>query len=573
MKHWLALIAAACAGCVGVVQSEGEQDRAAQPDGGASLDPQQPDGLGVDAVTERDPESLPDGVPSGSRVLRLSHQEYDRAMSELLQLGHSFVENFPPEQPNLAEAYESAAAREMYEKLLNELVRSAEQAAAEVVQSEAAFAHVVGCEPSAATCRDEFIANFGLRAYRRPLSAAETARLQALFAAGAELLQSGDAFRDGVQLVLEAMLQSPSFLYRIERGSGELDEHGPRLDAYSLASRLSFTLVGSSPDAELLRAAGAGELDTEAGLRTQAARLADSTAFEARVLDFHGRWAQLDELRGIAKDPVAFPLFSPELADDMRAAAERFLVEATLTRPGAVRSILTAPFGFVNQRLAPVYGLSASFGQDLERVDFELGSARVGLFTQPAFLVGHSSTSTKTSPILRGVFVLRRLVCQDIPSPPANLQMLEPTERPAEALETTREMFTWKTSLPVCHNCHQVINPVGFAFEGFDGIGQSREEEDGAPVDSTGEVELGEHALRFNGARELLEQLATMPEVHACYAMNWLQYSYGRELASEDLRTWARLSQALASDDYGVRELVLDLSRSAAFTHLPAIAE
>jgi hypothetical protein len=245
----------------------------------------------------------------------------------------------------------------------------------------------------------------------------------------------------------------------------------------------------------------------------------------------------------------------------------------TLEGNGTVSALLTSRFGFVDQRLAALYGLQGNYGSELVRVEHAADSGRLGLFTQAAFLAGHSSSSSGTSPILRGVFLLRRIACSNIPDPPPGAQMQEPTMDPATEIRTTRDYFTWKTSMPACTGCHSLINPTGFAFEHFDGLGQWRETDRDAPVDTTGTLRLGTKDLAFAGSSELLEALAEEPQVQACYAKNWLQFAYGRREEQADLRALGLAAEQLQTGSFSIRDLAVALTERPAFNHLPPKAE
>jgi hypothetical protein len=519
-----------------------------------------------------DPQQLPDGVPTNARVSRLSYDEYDRALTELLHLPVEESINFPAEQASLG-PYVGYGELRVGERLLAELERSASSLAERVVASPEAFGAVVGCEPSAAGCRDQFIDGFGLRALRRPLDSAEQARYRALFDRGAELVASGNAFRDGVQVTLQAFLQSPKLLYRIETGNGTADAFGARLTGFEVATRLSFMLAGTGPDAALLAAAREGGLDTQEGIAAQARRLVAAPGFEERALSFHERWMQLDELASLTKDATAFPNFSPELVSSMRSEARRFVRAVTLEGNGTISALLTSRFGFADQGLAKLYGLTGTFGSELVRVEHAPQSGRLGLFTQGAFLAGHSSSSSGTSPILRGVFLLRRVACADIPDPPPGAQMQEPATEPATEVRTTRDYFTWKTSLPACAGCHGLINPTGFAFESFDGLGQFRDNDRGAPLDTSGTLRVGSKDVAFSDASGLLEALSKEPLVQACYAKNWLQFAYGRREQAADSRALGLAAQRLQAGEFSIRDLAVALVERPAFNHLPGKAE
>ena len=533
--------------------------------GGTGTTPDLPSVVNVEDV---DPETLPDEVPIQSRVPRLSYEEYDRTVSALLNTDVSPSDLFPAEQPNLG-PYEDGGARAVTERLLHEVTLAAKDLAEETVLDDARYASLVGCSTADDACRDSFLTNFGRRAYRRPLSAQELSRFQALFDQGADLVASGDDFRDGVQIVIEAILQSAKFLYRPEQGTDVEDEQGVLLSDYEIAARLSFMFWGRGPDDELLDAAAAGTLSTPSGLSEQVVRLAEDPRFVARVLDFHDRWMQLEGLPLVEKDASSFPAFGPALTQLMVDEMHAFVQEITLNRRAGIAELLTSPLSAVNDSLAALYDLGGTFDESFSAVEFPADSGRAGLLTRAAFLTGHSSTSTRTSPVLRGVFILDRILCRTVSPPPPGAQMQEPDTPPAGELRTTRQYFEWKTSMPECDHCHQTINPVGFAFEEFDGIGAYRSTENGAPVDTVGSLALGDQVLTFESAADFSTQIAHLSRTRACYAVNWLNYAYGREEGTGDLRTLGRISAALNQPSYGARELLQTITQGAAFTHLP----
>jgi hypothetical protein len=387
-----------------------------------------------------------------------------------------------------------------------------------------------------------------------------------LFASADALIGSGDAFRDGVELVIEAVLQSPKFLYRIEVGSGVGDAIGIQLNDHEIASRLSFMLLGSMPDAELRQSADAGMVHTQDQIAATVQRLLGEERVAERVVDFHDRWMQLDAIQSATKDAQLFETFDDALVSSMRSEASRFTHEVTLVEGAGIRRLLTADFGFVDESLNRVYELDGNFGSELSRVDYAADSPRSGILTQAAFLSGHSSSNSTTSPILRGRFVLERLLCFSVPEPPPNAASEEPPA-PATPPVTTREMFAWRTSPAECSTCHAIINPTGFAFEGFDAIGRFRTMESGAPADASGAAVFPE-AFEFQDAKEFVAALSTFQEARACYARNWLRYAYARPDTARDLRTLATLAQGFQSDDFGAYDVLSALTQSAAFVHI-----
>lgn len=543
-----------------------------RPGAGAGAGSGSNGGVRLDDLENVDPETLADGVAGASRIPRLSYLEYDRSVSALLRTNVTPSALFPAEQPNLG-PFDSGASRTFNERLLQEVALAAELLAAETVADETRYPSFVGCSPSAADCRDTFLQSFGRRAYRRPLNDAEFERFRTLFDRGAELVASGDAFRDGVQLVVEATLQSAKFLYRVERGSGASDEGGPLLDDFELATRLSFLFWGEGPDDALLDAARDGRLSTPDGLAAEAERLAADPRLRDRIHDFHERWFQMDGLAAVEKDVATYPNFGPALVASMRAETTAFFDDVLLARNGAIVELLTSPSGAVDANLAGVYGLEGAFEAGLVPYEFPPEAARPGLFTRAAFLAGHSSAATRTSPILRGVFLLDRLLCQQVPPPPPGAEMQEPETEPAEPIQTTRDYFAWKTSMPACAGCHGVINPVGFAFENYDGIGSYRAAENGAPIRASGELDVADSTLAFESAPDFLTQVAELPRARSCYSLHWLHYAYGRDESAADARTLARMTQGMGAGGFGVRDLLRTITRGAAFNHLPPIEQ
>lgn len=516
------------------------------------------DGAGPEPITG-------DAVPETSRLLRLSHQQFDRVLSDLLGMQVAVSRDFPEEVPTL-DGYFEEAALTVNDRLKTELTGTAERLSASLIATATAYRTVVGCDTVDTACRDAFVSRFIERAYRRPPTAAERAAYVSLFDRGPELFGSGDDFRDGVQLVVEAALQSPHFLYRVEVGSGETDNFGTRLTPHELASRLSFLFWGTMPDDALFAAANDGSLATAAGFEAQLQRVAADERVAERSIDFHERWLQLASLAGSSKDAALYPFYDANLVASMREEARLFINAVTIEESGGIIELLTAPYGFVDVNLNAIYGFDGAFDAAFTRVDYPTPTPRGGLLTQAAFLTGHSSSATTTSPILRGTFVLRRLACLDIPEPPANAVSQMPPP-PAQPPVTTRDLFTWKTSMTECSGCHTLINPVGFAFEEFDAVGRHRTEENGAPVDASGQLSAPQ-ALNFNGAKDLSAQLATLPETAACYASNWLEYAYARPATDADRATLADLQHSLSAPGFGAKQMLLRLARSAAFTHI-----
>lgn len=494
------------------------------------------------------------GVTPTTRVARLTHAQYRNNTRELFGITDDPSAEFAPDALN-GFKYDTSIDFRVDGRLGPQYRTAAEALAERSVTDDAVFARVVTCTTTDAACADTFIRGFGQRAFRRPLVAAEVTRFQALFDQGPALVTSGDAFRDGVRLVVEAMLQSPQFLYRTELSATAGGDGLIALDSWELASRLSYTLWDSMPDAPLFSEAQAGALADAASVRAAADRMVTDQRALAKAVSFHAQTLSFDRYSRIAPDEDTYPLAPADFATRARDASDRF-VEEVFTTGGGIRELLTAPYAFADSELAPLYGKTASSG--LMKIDFQ-PTERKGLLMQVGFLASNAY-SIKTGPIHRGLFVLRNLLCRTIPDPPPGASMTPPpaTDTPPR---TTREEVDLLTMQPGCGGCHVEINAPGFAFESFDAIGQARTTENDVAVDTTGELALLDRNLVFQDGFELVEGLAQSSETSSCYAANWIEFAYGRRITTGDDATRA----ALAEGPVGARELEATLTTTPAF--------
>jgi hypothetical protein len=407
--------------------------------------------------------------------------------------------------------------------------------------------------------RDAWIGRFGRLAHRRPLTPHEIARYADLFARGPDLVASGDDGADGVRLVLSAMLQSPHFLYRVERGQPGPPGAPVPLTAHELASRLSFALWNTSPDAELRQSADSGALLGMAEMQRQARRLIEDERARETVADLHRQLLLLDSYENIDKDPALYPAFGPEVPEAMQAEALAF-VDHVVFGDGSVRALYTEPTTFVNRWTAPLYGLPGTFTDELVQVELD-PSERAGLLTLSGFLALHADPYL-SSPIRRGSFINRAALCVELPARPDNTDA-----PPPEGDFTTRELVEAYTGEGTCgEGCHStLINPPGYALESFDALGQHRLTENGQPIDDASVLPLPSGTLEFESATDFLLQLAEARETHRCYAQHLLQYVHGRAVTDEDDALLHSLSHASRAEDQPIRELVLQLVLAESF--------
>lgn len=515
--------------------------------------------------TGRIGESSDDNVVADApRFARLTHTQWENTVQDLFGLAAptGLAAQFQPDPPlgrfdnNIDRLTVTGGHWAAYQ-------RAAELVGEQVVADAAVLERLTADLPAdAATAGREFVTRFGLRAFRRPLSADEIDRYAAVFAAGPEHYPDHDATTAGVRLVVETMLQSPFFLYRTETSSS--GDAIVQLSGYEMASRLSYAFWNTMPDDDLFDAAATGALDSEDGIRAQAERLFDHPRTRAQLSNFHFQAFSLREYTDIDKDPAQFPEWNTALGVAMQEETTRFL-ESVVFGEGGIRELLTSTRAFVNADLASIYGVSGSFGADLQEVQLD-PAQRAGFLTRAGFLA-RNATLTEPDPIHRGVFVNLDLLCRPISAVPNLPDDLMPVGN------TNRERINSITGPGTCgENCHAtIINPIGFALENYDAIGRYRTEDNGFPVDAAATYTFMDgRTLSYQNAIELSQLLADAPEVHACYTQQLLEYLYGRTLAEADLKLVDELAAESVAEDLPVRELVVRVVTSRAFRYRPA---
>jgi uncharacterized protein DUF1592/uncharacterized protein DUF1588/uncharacterized protein DUF1595/uncharacterized protein DUF1585/uncharacterized protein DUF1587 len=493
-----------------------------------------------------------------TRLTRLTHTQYLHTMQDLFGVSDSLDLTFAPDALN-GFTFDTSNDFRVDARLGPQYRASAEKMAERSVTDAAVFAHVVPCDAAAPGCRDQFLSTFGERAFRRPLAADELTSFQGLFELGADLVQSGDAFKDGVRLSVEAFLQSPQFLYRTDASSSANGEGRIPLGDWEIASRLSYFLYDSMPDAELFEAARSGQLRTPEQVEDQARRMLNAPRVLDKLVSFHEQAWAFGRFSRISPDKATYPNVPGNFIARALRAAELYVGEV-LGTGGGLEELLTGSYAFVDDGLAPLYGLQAP-ASGFQRVEFA-GGERRGLLMQVGFLASNAY-SIRTDPIHRGLFVQRNVLCRAIPDPPpgASTTPLPPTDEP---IETTREEIGLLTGQSYCPTCHGQINPPGFAFEGFDAIGQVRATENGVPVDTSATMVLDDHSVSFSGPGELVELLASSQEAHRCYASRWIEFTLGRPLAEADVPIY----DAIGTESLPVADIVAKLVTSPQFLTL-----
>lgn len=417
---------------------------------------------------------------------------------------------------------------------------------------------VLPCKPTSAAdepaCARQFLEAFGKQAFRRPLTAAERDRYGQVIADAHPRWGLGTT----VRLLIEAVLQSPNFLYRIEKpamGPGPV-----ALDRYEMATRLAYFLTDSGPDATLMAAAEAGKLGTVAGVEAEARRLLGETRTRAAVASFSAQWLRFEGMDNLVKNPTLFPTFGPAMAASLKEATVKYVDRLFWDEGRTLEVLLTDDRAFVDGQLAPLYGVPAPATMSLVRVD---GTRRSGILTQAGLMAAFAHERT-SAPVLRGVFVLERFLCAAPPPPPPGIETMLPELGP-EAQLTTRQQLERSHSSPTCAACHEAIDGAGFGFEHYDALGQWRTEEFGLPVNARGEIVGGDVAGPFDGAVELGRKLAGSQQVRACVAGHVLAYALGVTREQLDDCTIDPVVKAFAAAKGDMRELLVAVVKSDAF--------
>ncbi|MBX7194295.1 MAG: DUF1592 domain-containing protein [Sandaracinaceae bacterium] len=538
-----ALLAASPLGCVGDLE------------GG----PTEPEGFGCATGCD-------ELAASTSRFPRLSHPQWEHTVRDLLRLDAD---------PGLTSTFPSDAPRGFFDNdgaelnvsgdLRTEYQRAAERIAERVATDPAALMRILPADlpasPETARAR-ALLEDLGLRAYRRPLTSAELDTYATLFARGPELYPDDDPFVGGVRLCLEAMLQSPHFLYRAEL-TPATGETAFALNGYELASRLSYALWASMPDDDLFEAAASGALDDPESLDAEVTRMLEDPRVDEVLVRYHEQLLSVSLYRDLRRSSTLFPDFTADVPGAM-ADEVRYFVRDVISHDGGVRELFTSRFTYVNEPLAAIYGIDGVSGAAMQRVSLE-GSDRSGLLTMGGFLARNAS-DIDSDPIRRGVFVNHRILCAPLPPPP-----VAPPPLPADDMtmpHTLRERVTTFTGAGTCGaSCHgTMINPIGFAFEHFDAVGAYRDRDrHDLPLDSADSYAFQGNTREFADAVELSAIVADERMTHACYAEHLLQFVHGRAPSTMDEGLLRHVTRASHHDSASLRDLVRILVTSEAF--------
>ena len=532
-----------------------------------------------------EPEAPPPPfAPAPAQLLRLTAEQFDNAVHDLY--GESVVSALPLEPDVRIGGFFAVGAGvdSVSETGVNQYEAQALSIGEQVMAPSATRDALVGCTPAGVTddaCARSFITRQGRLTYRRSLTEPEITRFVALASEAATV--RGD-FYAGLSLVVAAQLQSPSFLYRNELGVPTepegAEEPGVReLRGTQLASRLSFFLWNTTPDAALLDAAESGALDTPEGLETETRRLLESPRARSAVRSFFSEMLELDKLDNLSKDRNAFLHYSPAVGPAAREETLRTIENHVFDEDADYRDLMTTRTTFIDRTLAAIYEVPAPTREGYARYEHPSTSPRRGILGQLSFLALRAH-ATRSSPTLRGRFVRINLLCTEIPPPPANVAVdLSNTDA---TLSIRDQLFEHREN-PVCASCHELMDPIGLGFENFDGLGQHRDVEwlltfgpdgdvlrdengdrvlqRGQDIDATGELD----GTLFSNPLELTEALRNHPDLPRCLAHSIYRYATGhQELRTEEIELRS-LRDSFAASGYRVKELLVQVALSRGF--------
>lgn len=499
-------------------------------------------------------ESASDGSPAGLR--RLNNAEYNHTVRDLLGVASTPAQAFIADEK--AAGFDNVAAVQgMTEAQFQQYSAAAEALAAKVFADPALQSAVLGCEPATGrTCGEAFIAGFVPQAYRRPITSAEAERLLRVYD---QAITLGESTTGALQLTLHAILASPHFIYRVEDPSAADTADA---DAYALASRLSYLLWSSMPDAELFALAASGDLLTTETLEAQVERMLADPKSQRFVQNFAGQWLGLRDLTKHRSDVQIFPDYNQALLEEMVAEGYAYFAEF-LFQDRSLDTFFTADLHFVGPELAALYGFADVPASATQPVS-DPSNTRRGFLGLASFLT-LSSFSYRTAPTLRGKWVLENLLCNPIPPPPTDVPQLDGENEELAELQSQniRERLAVHREQPQCAGCHNVLDPIGFGLEAFDAIGRHRTHYDnGDLIDSSGEFPDGS---TFQGLEELSTILSHDERFTACVSSKMLTYALGRELTSADTPQLTAIRSSFSASGLHLRGLLQAIVQSPLF--------
>lgn len=576
------LVLSGVAACTTEVSGPGRKSAAP---GGSSI-PEGGTPIGTTPVPTDTPTTpLPSGVsttpgvplPAGGAlgpvaVRRLSNDEYDTTLQDLLQADPGAAVNFQPDARNLG--YRNIAAALTVPLVVAEQYgTAAAKLAAQVSANAATLAPCAGSDAAAeATCAESFITSFGAKAFRRPLVAEELTAYSKIF----QEERGRTNYAEGIGAAVETLLQSPYFLYKTELGAGT--GVARQLTSHELATQISYLVTGTMPDPDLMAAANGNQLTTADQREAQARRLFKSNRTPTWLRGFVTQWTSISSLPAVKKDPAFFPTYDTNLQTAIIEESNRFVDAVFANEGGSLATLFTANWSILNPATAAHYG-TAAVPSDWTKTNLPAGQ-RMGILTSAGFLAANAK-AIDSFPIRRGKVLRTQILCRPLAPPPPGFVPKDP--EPSTAL-TTRERFAAHSQNPVCASCHVEIDPLGLGFENYDGIGLYRTSENSKPVDASGAIVNVSPEVDgpFTDAIAFIQRISSSQVLKDCVARESFRWGMGRANVSEprdqtspDYAKFlsdkavldAMSAQMTASPTSDIRELLVALVRAESYPY------
>jgi hypothetical protein len=499
---------------------------------------------------------------AGARLL--TRLQYDNTVRDLVGDESNPATAFPRENTflgfgNNIDAHTASLV------LVEQQVQAAERIAAAFVAKGLDDALPCAAGDRSEACAAAFIGEFASRAFRRPVSDAERQPLLEIFTQA----NASWGFEKGIELVVASVLQSPQLLYRVETESGtRVSDKVVALDGYQVATRLSYFLWNTMPDEELMALAANDGLREPSTIQEQAWRMVEDPRARGTIQDFNEQWLGLSRFAEIVREADGVGQTGASVAElnaSWHRSVQAFVQDAYYEGGGTLDALLSSRTVFVDATLGALYGLDASGAAEGELTSV-VDEQRAGILTQPAMmaLLAHSNQS---APVQRGLFVREQLLCHELPPPPPDVDTTPPDPDPNA---TTRERFRQHSANERCATCHQLLDPVGFGLENFDQLGRYRSDENGMPIDASGNLLImdnNELEGPFNGALELADKLSQSGQVRDCLATQWFRYGMGRAETRDDTCSLDEAKLAFETSGGDFKTLLVALTGTDGFRY------
>ena len=511
-----------------------------------------------------DPSALPQD-PGWSPIHRLTRLQYNNTLRDLLGVDQRPADHFPPDGGGGGGFENNAATLFVPPLLMEKYVGAAAESIAAAQPAKIFPKRPTPIFSESAAARHN-LTQFASRGFRRPVLDEELDALMNLYE---EARRRGESWEDAVRLGCEAVIVAPQFLFRVEADPPGQESPYP-LSGYELATRLSYFIWASMPDAELLALAGAGRLTEPAQLEAQVMRMLADPKSRAFSEDFASQWLRTRELRTwVAPAPEKFPQFTPDLRDAFYREPVEFF-SGLIRGNGTLIDLLQSDYTYANETLARFYGIEGVRGPDFRRVRLQ-NPNRGGVLGMGGVLT-LTSYARRTSPVLRGKWVMEEILGSPPPPPPPFVNTQKVSSEKAKDGLTFRQRLELHRQDPRCAGCHARMDPLGFGLENFDPIGAWRDRNTNAAVDASGQLVSGE---KFTGPAELKSLLLERKDAFVrTLTEKLLAYALGRGLEAADWITVREISAAVAADHYRIQRLILEVTRSYPFLYRrPAMSE